>query len=368
MMTGAVRIAVSMLAVLGVIALFVIPGEGGTPILGMRPYETTRIDDPNGPGGDPAPDGFPKRLFDPSGAEQILPEPPRRIASMNLGADEILCALLDHELDRIAGLTISASDTSISNCYDLAPPGSARFAGAIESVIEVEPDLVITSPGTRAEIVRALVSGDIPVVRFGQWSTLEDLKENIRLIGRSVGKNERAEEIVGWMEGRIRMVAARVAGRPRPRVLFWNSTGHTTGRNTTMGQMIELAGGLNVAAEAGIDRSTPLPTEFALALEPDVILCSTRSVVRTTRGYEPAGSPAREFLDDPRWRNSPAVKNRRVYAIKAGWSTSVSHYAVLALEAMARGIHPEAYTDTDMMSAEDALYTALHPDLVRRPR
>lgn len=332
------------------------PDAKGTAIIGMRPFETTRIDG----------ETWPKRLHDPSGAEQMLPSPPRRIASTNLGSDEILCALLPDEPERIAALCISATDTTISNCYDLAPPGTARFAGSVESSMEVEPDLVIFSPGIRAEFVRLFVSAGIPALRFGRWSTLDDLKGNIRVIGKAIGKEKRAEEVVAWMESRIEFVKKRVAGRSRPRVLYWNPNGTTTGKETTMGEMIDIAGGINVAEEASLNRTTQLPIEFAISLEPDVILCSTRTVVRTVRGVEPTDSPVQEILNDPRWKDAPAVRNRRVYAVKAAWTTSVSHYAVLGLEAMARSFHPDAFSEGDTFSAEAGLLASLHPDLARR--
>lgn len=352
-------VSLLILGAIGVIAVHLAgaPAEtGSTAVLGMRPFETTRIDG----------EAWPKRLFDPSGFEQIMSAPPRRIASTSLGSDEILCALFDDEPERIVALTTMAADTGISNCHDLVPPGTARFAGSLESVIETEPDLVICSPGTRAEIIRIFVSAGIPVVRFGRWSTLEDLKGNIRLIGKAVGRRERAEEIVAWMDRRIRRVEERVAGRPRPRVLYWNPNGFTTGGETTMGEMIVRAGGINVAEEAAITRTMQLPTEFAVSLEPDVILISTRAVVRTIRGIEPSDSPVREIMNDPRWKDAPAVKNGRVHVVKAGWATSVSHYPVLALEAMARSFHPDVFADGDTVSVESELYAALHPTLVRK--
>lgn len=352
------RAAVSLLLlILGAVGVIVIPlvhpDAKGTAVLGSRAIEVTRIEG----------ESWPKRLIDPSGVEQILPGPPQRIVSTFLGADEIILTLLADEPERIAAVTSSADDTTTSNCADLVPPGKARYYSTIESALEVEPDLIIAAGMTRAAFVRTYVSAGIPVIRAGLYYSMEDLKGNFRLIGKAIGKEKRAAVVVTWMEDRIKYIEEKVVGRPKPRVLYWNPNGFTTGRNSTMGEMMTIAGAINVAEEAGIDRTIQLPIEFAVSLEPEVILISSRAVVRTYRGIEATDSPVQEILHDPQWKDAPAVRNGRVYAVKAAWLNSISHYPIVGLEAMARVFHPEAFPEGDVGGLESALLANLHETL-----
>ncbi len=73
---------------------------------------------------------------------------------------------------------------------------------------------------------------------------------------------DRAEALIAAMRARLTAVRARVAARPRPRVLTYSLGGRTSGRATTFDSVIRAAGGENVAAALGITgwkTLSPLP-------------------------------------------------------------------------------------------------------------
>jgi iron complex transport system substrate-binding protein len=120
-------------------------------------------------------------------------------------------------------------------------------------------------------------------------------------------------------------------------VLYYGGGGYSAGRDTLIDAMITLAGGHNVARDVDLRGQGRLPLEVAVSLRPEVILVSA---------WEPgAGDDSgAAFVHHPVWANVPAVQDGRVYGIKGAWLTSVSQYAVNALEAMARVLHPEAFS------------------------
>ncbi len=279
-------------------------------------------------------DAFPRTLVDPLGISQEMARPPQRIASSVLLGDEILTALVPP--DRFVAVTHLIDDPAISNCVDLAPPNAERISSTIETLVRLEPDLVVVADYTRAETVRFLLSLGIPVLRFGRYGSFADVARNVRTAGAAVGADAAAAELVRDMERRLAEVDRRVAGRPKPRVLYFVFGGFTSGRDTLMDEIIERAGGHNVAREAGLRGQAAIPLELAIGLAPEVVFVPD---------WRPADAPGQPFslADDPLWQHVPAVQHGRVHVLNSAWTVTLSQYAVHGFEQVARILHPEAF-------------------------
>ncbi len=313
------------LAVAGVLALGIRIETPGGILLGIRSLQATRIEG----------DVFPKRLIDPVGFVQHIPAPPQRIISVILAGDQILTALVAPE--RLAGVTYLVDAPEISNIVGAVPSTVPRLHTEIETILSLQPDLVVVAGYTRAETVRFLVAAGIPVMRFQQYGSFHEVLANIRTLGAAVGAEEQAAQLIASMQERLDTIARRVRGLPCPRVLYYAESGYTAGPGSLIDEMITRAGGCNVVQEVGLQGATRLSLETALSLEPEVILTENW---RVTPGYD----ARRAFLDDPRWQQVPAVQQGRIYAIPGAWLSAVSQYAVRGLEAIAPCLHPGAFT------------------------
>ena len=79
--------------------------------------------------------------------------PPRRVASINLSADEILSAILPP--GRLVGVTRFADEPGTSNIVGRIPASVSRFQKAdMERLVALAPDLVIVSEYTDADFLR----------------------------------------------------------------------------------------------------------------------------------------------------------------------------------------------------------------------
>ncbi len=277
---------------------------------------------------------FPKRLIDPAGMPQAIPAPPQRIVSAILSGDHMLAALVP--LDRLAGVTYLIDDPTISNIVGVVPSSVPRLHAETETLLALQPDLVLVAGYTRLETVRLLVAANIPVVRFHQDGSFRDVMRNIRTLGAAVGAESKAARVIDDMQQRIDAVAHRVQGRERPRVLYYGPGGYTMGTEALIDEMIEGAGGVNVAREMKLSGPVKLQVEVMLNLAPAVIIMGDWSLT-------PGPQAVQAILHHPVWQQVPAVVNGRVYAIRGAWLTSVSHHAVHGLEAIARLLHPEAF-------------------------
>jgi iron complex transport system substrate-binding protein len=101
------------------------------------------------------------------------------------------------------------------------------------------------------------------------------------------------------------------------------------GKQSFLNAMVDAAGGRSVTSD--VETAYPkLSKETASALRPDVIILSE--------------SPDNQEPNEV-FRNSPAVKNGRVYKINADLLSRPGPRLVDALEQIARFLHPEKFPE-----------------------
>lgn len=140
--------------------------------------------------------------------------------------------------------------------------------------------------------------------------TLDEVLDSILLLGKAVGREAAAEELVASQRARLEAVASRVAGRPRPRVLLLEWTDPPFAPGHWIPEMIELAGGHCVLGTAG-EKSVRATWSDVAAAEPDLVVVApcgydrpaaqvlADDVVR--RGLLPAGVPVHVVDADASW-------------------------------------------------------------------
>lgn len=114
--------------------------------------------------------------------------------------------------------------------------------------------------------------------------TLEEVLESILALGRATGHLPEAEELVASQRERLAAVRARVAGRPRPRVMLLEWTDPPFAPGHWVPEMIEAAGGEPLLGSPGA-KSERVTWEAVRAARPDV-------VVAAPCGYDRAGAAA----------------------------------------------------------------------------
>jgi len=305
---------------------------------------------------------FPITLTDPIGETYLLKQVPQRIVSVTLGTDEILSALLSAKsktsntkittpipkdlseqglsLNNIVGVTRFVDEPGSSSIPNFYPKIIKRVSGGIEEILALEPDLAFVAGYTRAETVRLLLGAGIPVVRLRHYDTFEQIKQNIKLVAAVAGTSDKARILLSQLDAKLKRTQEKMGNRSRPRVLFYNLSGYTSGAGTRIDETISIAGGYNVLHDTGIEGNYKISDEMAIGLEPDIILI-TGAV--TGNAADDNISPAKMLMSRSAWKNVPAVLNQRVYHVSGPWILSVSHYGWDGIEILAKLIHPEVY-------------------------
>jgi iron complex transport system substrate-binding protein len=144
---------------------------------------------------------------------------------------------------------------------------------SVEVVLAARPDLVLAvpNPGNR-DAVLAMEGTGLSVVVVEERS-LADLWASIERIAAALGDAAAGPRLVARVQADLAAVRAAVASRPPVRVLL--VVGHSplivAGGGTLQDELLEIAGGRNVAADAAT--SWPqFSMEVVIARRPDVIL------------------------------------------------------------------------------------------------
>ncbi len=272
--------------------------------------------------------GFPRTVVDELGQAIVLEQPPQRIISAGLAMDNILLSVTDPA--RVVGVTRFALDPAYSYVVDRVGDHMVIFDQLnAEQVLAAMPDIVLVTEWNDPDTVRQLRELGVQLYTFAGFDSVEDALDMVVRIGEITGDEERAQALVDEFRRRLDEVTGRVAGRSRPRVLYLDDWWGTAGPGLAFHDIIELAGGINVAAEHGLRGWQAIDPEALLAMNPDVIVTSTGPAWAEHLKGEPVVQAVR------------AGRTGRVYYVD--YMGIHSHHYILAIELLARLLHPEAF-------------------------
>jgi iron complex transport system substrate-binding protein len=216
----------------------------------------------------------------------LLPGATEMVAA--IGAVNLLAAV-SHECDwppAVSGLprvTVTPIDaTQSSAAIDRAvreaiAAGKAVIGIDADLLAAIKPDLIITQQlcdvcaVADGEAVRlARVMAEPPEVLVLSGTTLGGVRDDIRAIGRAIGREGAAEAVAAELDRRVReLSSAAVARRPRVVVIEWLDPLFLAGH--WVPEMVAAAGGIDIGAQPG-DHSTVRNWDEVMALEPDAII------------------------------------------------------------------------------------------------
>jgi len=145
----------------------------------------------------------------------------------------------------------------------------------IEVVLTLRPTIVIGANLSSDTSITILRQRDIPVLNI-EMDNFKEMFAGIREIGRATDSATQADRIIAKMQRELDAVAAANAatpGRTRPKVFIeiWHDPLMTAGGTSFMDEVVQRAGGVNVAHD--LPQSYPtIGPEQVLAWNPDVIL------------------------------------------------------------------------------------------------
>jgi iron complex transport system substrate-binding protein len=203
-------------------------------------------------------------------------DPARRVVSFNVCADQLVVALADPA--QVAGLSPYATDPTLSAVAAEAR-AYRRIQWHAESVVPLDPDLVLVGPRDRSVTQRLLGALGFRVVSVDFVSTIAAAREQIRTVAALLGHPERGEQLLS----RLDAAQARLATVPRPRAstaLLIGHNGYTEGPTSLAAGLIAEAG-LKPPAGAPPGMGGFVPLESLVMMRPDLLVM--HSVIEVPR-------------------------------------------------------------------------------------
>jgi iron complex transport system substrate-binding protein len=198
----------------------------------------------------------------------------------------------------------------------------------IETIATLNPDLVIASTHFQKEMVDKIEKLSIPIIVLKNHESFNGAYKLIQDIGDILKVGHRADSIVEEMKTDVEEVEELVKQvKTRPTVYFvigFGKTGdYTAGGDTFISQLIELAGGINIAA--GL-KGWSYSLEKLIEKDPDVILIRTgdKEIFGKTYGYT----------------TLKAVKNNKVYEIDNNLFEITGPRLAVGLKQLYHILHP----------------------------
>ena len=244
---------------------------------------------------------------------------PERIVSMAPSATEILFAV--GAGDSVIAVT-DYCDYPLEAIKEKKDNGEIKSIGgystpSLEKIVDLEPDLIVAAHGNPSELLYWLVDSNVhPGIEYPVYAqhpgNIEDIFAHMEIIGELTKCDETASSVVAELKDDLQEIEEKtelLEKGQRPRVYYaMGSILYTPGEGTFQHEVIEMAGGENIAANYLASWGV-FSIEDLIEEDPQVILYS---------GHGSESIVPDQIKNDERLSTIDAVKNDRIYLINEG--------------------------------------------------
>lgn len=276
---------------------------------------------------------YPLVVKDVTGEEITIEKEPERIVSTSTSDTETLFAL---------GLADNIYGVSDFDNYPEEAEDKPKMGGVVdpnvEAILEQEPDIVVTGNSISEESAEKI--RDLGVVLYQtDPKNMEETLDVILETGKITNRQKEAQEIVAEMQETIDHITetvADVAEEDKKQVYIEYNPGWTVGAGEFMNELIEMAGGINVAADT--EGWIEVNEEKIIQDDPDYIIYAANLV------DEESGKQLGELIKERSgWDKITAIEEDQMIAIDEDIMSRNGPRIVDALTEIAEGIYPELF-------------------------
>lgn len=290
------------------------------------------------------------------GRELVLDRPARRVACLYAFASHTLI-MLGSPGEMVAVVRGVKKDRLVRQVLPgvkKLPVVSAGGIIHIEALLKTDPDLVFLKPETAAveAEVQKLERFNLPWFSAG-YNSMAGQMDTIRMMGRAVGREGRAQAYIDYYRRMIERVRSRTRDIPENRrVRLYHSINEplrTDAPNTIEADWTLACGVVNVSLGRkllGRENKHFASMEQVLIWNPDLIIVNEEGVDA-------------QILGDRKWVAVKAVKKKKVFQVPVGvsrWGHPGGLETPLALAWTAKTVYPERFADFDLARETQAFY------------
>jgi iron complex transport system substrate-binding protein len=268
---------------------------------------------------------YPQTVHDGLNREIVIDKAPKQIVSLDPGMTSALYSIGAGDLAVGGSGAESYPATAVGLPDMLADDGTID----VKAVQRAEPDIVLAPAGlvptaADADRLQLRVGALVYVVRAAD---VDGVQSDIASLGLMTDHADRARVVSTRIQNGVDAVTKAVSSLPRVKTFVDEGLRYTIEPGTMPSDLIRLAQGENVAAEA--DPDAPLTVAELIAAAPEVYLSVTGQ-----------GATLAELQHNKRLATLPAVKQKQVPEIPQSVLDEDGPRVADALAQIARAIHP----------------------------
>ena len=239
---------------------------------------------------------------------------------------------------------LGAGDLLVGNTDYCVRPSEAKLISKVgtmmhfsmEKLLGLQPDLVLATGLTNADQLGRLEKMGIRVERFAQPKSLAESCTQFLRLGRLLGREEQAEEIIQSVWQQVEMIKTRIEGLAKPKVFLQIGTQplYEAAPDSFTHDFIRFSGGENILSS---ELSGKTNLERIIGENPDVILIA---IMGSETGL--AGQEKKRWLS---FSGIKAAKSGRIHIVDPDLICSPSPATfVEALQQIVQLNHPRITT------------------------
>ncbi len=276
---------------------------------------------------------FPVTETDMTGTAVSLDRPAEEVVVLDASSAQVFWEIGAE--DRVTGMPVEDFTAYLEGSEERTDVTDGQQV-LVERVVELDPDLVVAPNYLGEETLAQLRGAGLAVYQFPLEDSFEAIYTKTELYGHFVGECEAANETVAETRAAVEEVRERVEGRDRPRVLYF-FFGFAAGEETFIHDLVETAGGRNVAAEAGITGYVEISEEVVLEQDPEWIVAPSHAGL-------PEGEP---------FTSTTAFQSNQTLVVDENLVSQAGPRVVVPLRTMAEAFHPETADEASGGTAVD---------------
>lgn len=259
--------------------------------------------------------------------------PLTKIVSLAPSVSEMVCAA--GICDKL--VAVDAYSNYPESLEELEKVGNFSGELDLETILSLEPDLILAAEISAPEQIKSLEDLGIPVYQFKNPTDLDSMAEYFAEFGEVLDEEETMAAAAEDFAARLDAVRKTLKDVKPVRVFYEIDASDpaspwTTGAGTFIDNIITLAGGTNIAASQEGDW-IQVSVEFLLESEPKAIFLADANY----------GVTAESVAEREGWGKIAAVASGAIYPLDSDIASRPGPRLADAAEIMAEYLHPDAF-------------------------
>ena len=239
-------------------------------------------------------------------------EVPENIISVGNGELDIIYALGGE----LVGRATTYNEEINKQLADVEQVGNTHEFD-LEKIASLQPDVVLANNPLNLKDI-ASIEGIGSQIILTHANSVSDIQNQITLFGDMIQKQDKATELVADIEQKVADIEAKATDAKTRVLLIYGAPGTYMAAlpNSLSGNLLELAGGENIASDYPAIEKYPqyaqLNTERIVEANPEYIFLMTHADPNAVKeGF------IKEMAQNPAWNSIDAVKNERIEILPA---------------------------------------------------